>query len=117
MPVQIGRWITFEIDISDSTTISDEVNLGGNYQWLMLEVPTIDTAILTVHVAREAGGTFRSLHTAGADTQIASDSGTGDFMWGFPIHGAQFIKVVASAAQTADRTFYARGTDRYVQIK
>jgi len=115
---RIGIWKSFEIDISDSTTISDECDLGAPYDYMLLEVPTIDTATLTVQALRASGGTARNLdltvNADGTTAAITSDSGTGAFIWIVPIHGAQFIKLVANAAQSTDRTFWVRGVDRYL---
>lgn len=118
---RIGRWISFEIDISDSTTISDECNLGGCFEYMLLEVPTIVSGTLSVQALRATAGTARNLHLTvnadGTDAQVISDSGTGAFMWCVPIGGAQYIKVTAGAAQTSDVTFYARGVDQYLVLK
>ena len=116
---RIGIWKSFEIDISDSTTISDECNLGAPFEYMLLEVPAINASTLTVQAVRAAAGTARPLHITdpidGGDNVLVSEaSGTGAFMWEVPIHGAQYIKLVAGTAQTADRVFYVRGVDRYL---
>ena len=112
-----NNWISFEIDISDSTTISDECDLGASYEYMLLEVPTITEGTLSVQVLRATGGTARNLYSTDADgsnAQVIADSGTGAFMWYVPIGGARYIKVTAGAAQSADRTFYVRGVNRYL---
>jgi len=118
---RIGQWVSFEIDISDSTTVSDECNLGGCFDYMLLEVPTITQATLTVQAVRAVGGTARNLHifdpADGGDNKLITADATGAIMLCVPIHGAQYIKVVASVAQTADRTFYARGVDKYLVLK
>lgn len=118
---RVGRWVSFEIDISDDTKISDECNLGGCFESMLLEVPAIDTAQLTIQALRATAGTPRNLHISdpddGGDNKLISASGEGAFMWCVPIHGAQFIKVVSSAVQTADVTFYARGIGKYLILK
>lgn len=115
---RIGKWKSFEIDISASTTISDECDLDAPYEYMLLEVPTIDKAKLSVQALRESGGDVRNLHLTnpadGTDNLIESDSQTGAFIWCVPIRGAQYIKVTTDAVQTADRTFYVRGVDRYL---
>jgi len=114
---RIGTWKSFEIDISDSTTISDECDLGAPYDYMLLEVPTIDTGTLSVQVLRASAGTARNLYDTdkdGSNAQLLADSGEGAFIWIVPIHGAQFIKVTAGGAQSTDRTFYARGVNRYL---
>ena len=118
MNKRIGTWKSFEIDISDSTTISDECDLGAPYEYMLLEVPTLTSGTLSVQALRASGGTARNLHLTvnadGTDEQIISDSGTGAFIWIVPIGGTQYIKVTAGAAQAADRTFWVRGVDRYL---
>lgn len=114
---RIGLWQSFEIDISDSTTISDECDLGGCFDYMLLEVPTITSGTLSVQILRASAGTARNAYSIDADgsnAQLLADSGTGAFMWMVPIHGARYIKVTAGAAQGADRTFYARGIDQYL---
>jgi len=114
---RIGKWISFEIDISDSTTVSDECNLGAPYEYMLLEVPTLTSGTLSVQVLRASAGTARNLYKTDADgsnAQLLADSGTGAFMWIVPIGGAQYIKVTAGAAQSADRTFWVRGFNRYL---
>ena len=114
---RIGNWVSFLIDISTSTTISDECDLGACYDYMLLEVPTITTGTLSVQILRESAGTARNAYSTdsdGSNAQLLADSGSGAFMWIVPIHGARYIKVTAGAAQAADRTFYARGIDRYL---
>ena len=116
---RIGRWKSFEIDITDSTTLSDECDLEGCFNYMLLEVPTITGATLTVQVLRASGGTARSLHITdpadgGDNVVISATSGTGAFMWMVPIQGARYIKILAGTAQAADRTFWVRGVDQYL---
>jgi len=115
---RIGKWKSFEIDISDSTTVSDECDLGGCFDYMLLEAPEITQGKLTVQVVRATGGTAMNFHVTsladGTDNKVISDDTTGTFIWCVPIHGAQYIKIVAENAQGRDRTFYARGIDRYL---
>jgi len=117
---RIGRWVSFEIDISDSTTVSDECNLEGCFQYMLLEVPTIVSGTLSVQALRATAGTARDLYSTdgdGSDAQLLADSGSGAFMWCVPIGGAQYIKVTTGGTQTSDVTFYARGVDQYLVLK
>jgi hypothetical protein len=114
---RIGKWVSFEIDISDSTTISDECDLGAPYEYMLLEVPTLTTGTLSVQILRASAGTARNAYSTDADgsnAQLLADSSSGAFIWIVPIHGAQYIKVTAGAAQAADRTFWVRGVNRYL---
>ena len=118
---RVGKWVNFEIDVSDDAKISDECNLGGSFEYMLLEVPTITSGTLTVQALRASAGTARNLHVTdpvdGGDNVLISASGAGGFMWCVPIHGAQFIKVVSSVNQADDRTFYARGIGQYLILK
>lgn len=107
-----GEWKTATI-AKDGTT-SGEVDLGRAYQRLMVVVPTIDSATISILVAEKAGGTFQNLYLAsltdGDDDQPITTAGTGGFTWSVPIGGFQFIKIKAGAAQTtAARTFRVCG--------
>jgi len=115
---RIGRWQSFEIDISDSTTLSDECDLEGYFDYMLLEVPTVDKSRLTIQPLRVSGGTVRNLSltipTTGEEIRVRSASTTGAYMWCVPLHGVRYFKVLAEIVQTADRTFYARGIDQYL---
>jgi len=102
--------------IAQSGQTSAECDLGQPYRFILIDIPTIDTATVTVQVARESGGTFRNLYVTdaadGGPNKVIADSGTGAFMWMVEAGGVQYIKMYASAAQsTAAVTFYIRGLD------
>ena len=109
-----GPWETVLIDIDVDDTLSAEVDLGANYEFLTVLIPTITSSTITVHVAMASGGTFFPLYAFDAD-------GTGDFAHAtsaattthavvFRIGGVQYIKIKAGSTQTtADKTFYVRG--------
>jgi len=95
---------------------SAECNLGQPYRVIIIEVPTVDTATLTIKTARASGGTFRDLYLTdpadGGNNKIISASGTGGFIWVVEAGAIQYIKIYASAAQTtAAVTFYIRGAE------
>jgi hypothetical protein len=106
------------VDISASTTISEEVDLGAAFKYLLVLIPTITASTVTVHVSDVTGGTFYPLYEI--KTQIAADV-YGDFPFLttsattahsviFMIGGAQYIKIVCGSAQTVtDKTFTVRG--------
>ncbi len=98
------EWLTTTIALNGQT--STEINLGRDYEYMNIYVPTIDSANLTFTVSMTAGGTFAQLG-ASAVTVVA---GTGGFFTTIELGGYQFVKIVASAAQTTlARTFYVRG--------
>lgn len=111
-----SRWKPALVDISVSTTESEEVDLGKEYKKLLVLVPTITSSTVSVEVAKSSGGTYFPLYRL-------DDDATGDFADAttaatttkaviFNIGGAQFIKILCGSAQTTtDKTFYVKGID------
>lgn len=100
--------------IASSGTLSAEVDLGRQYDYLAVIIPTIDSAQISIKVAQKTGGTFQDLYQFdGNDDKIfITTAGTGGITVVFPLFGFQFIKILASAAQTGGaRTFKVRGVD------
>jgi len=98
-----SAWKTAVIASAGET--SGEVDLGDSYGYLMVNIPTITSATLSITVAMESGGTFVDLDSA---SYVA---GTGALGTTFLLGGWQFIKIVSSATQGAERTFYVRGVE------
>ena len=114
MGLSIGDWKTALIDISESTTLSAEVDLGSEFEDLLVLVPTITSSTVTVHVAKESGGTFYPLHILDDDATgsfaSASTAATTSIALLFKIGGIRYIKIACGSAQeTTDKTFYVRG--------
>ena len=109
-----GPWKS--VVIATGGTISAEVDLEADYDKVVVLLPTIDSATVTVHVSDKSGGTFYPMHlpkigTAGSAANITT-AGTGDIAVVFQIGGAQFIKVVAGASQSSGAvTISVRGCD------
>ena len=107
----LGQWKT--VTVAASGTTSSEVDLGLDFKQILVLAPALDSATIAVQIAQRSGGTFFNQYALDADA-------TGDFAHATTAAtaakavlfncGAQFIKVVCSAAQTsAERTFYVRG--------
>lgn len=103
--------------IAKDGQLSGEVDLEANYKYLMVLMPTIDAAKLSVRVAKESGGTYYPVHgwlDSDADLTVLQESAdevTSKALL-FLIGGAQFVKLYASAAQTTEaETFYVRGVN------
>ena len=90
--------------IADAGTSSGEVDLGKDYDFLEIQIPTITSATLKIQVAEKTGGTFYDLGSG-----LTTVAGTGAYATVFKLGGYQFIKVVASAAQGAERLIRVRG--------
>ena len=111
-----SEWLDAIVDISDDDTLSTEVNLLRDYEFLTVLIPTIDSSTVTVHISETAAGTYYPLyvmdgnatgdfvHTTGAETTSKAIT--------FRIGGARYIKIKCGSTQTSDRTFRVRGFNR-----
>ena len=98
-----GVWLAATIEAGN--TSSAEVNLGRDFDFLEIQIPTLISATIKIQVAEIAGGTFYDL----GDGITTADS-THNYADVFKLGGYQFIKVVASATQTSsDRSIRVRG--------
>jgi len=99
---QYSEWKAATIE--DGETESAEVDLGRDYDYLEVQIPTITSGTLSLKVAEKTGGSFRSLGNS-----ITTSAGTHNYhdVWG--LGGWQFIKVVSSAEQGDDRLIRVRG--------
>lgn len=116
MNVNQGAFLDCQIDISDSTTLSDEVDLGRSYTHILVLIPTITAAQISVRVAKGSGGTYYPVYDfldIDADTDVlqATVSATTSKAIIFKIGCARYIKLYSSAEQVADRDFVVRGFD------
>jgi hypothetical protein len=102
-----GQWK--DVTIADEGTLSAECDLGDNYEFLNIYIPTIDSANISLYVSDKLGGTYYPL---GLSTNVFA-AGTGGLMTTFELGGYQFIKILSSATQsTAAVTFSVRGYRR-----
>lgn len=92
------------------------VDLGRQWEWVRIDVPTIDSATVSIYVQFDAAVATVPvlLHyklPADASTAAwATTAGTGGYSIVCPcLGGAQYIRLYTGANQTADRTFYVQG--------
>lgn len=97
-----GEWKA--ATIANNATSSDEVDLGRDYDFLEVQIPTITTGTLKLQTAEKTSGTFKDLGYS-----ITTTSGTHNYHDVWELGGWQFIKVVASAQQGAQRLIRVRG--------
>ena len=97
-----GRWLA--ATIANGQTSSAEVNLGRDYDFLEIQIPTVTSCTLKATVAELTGGTFRDLGEG-----VTTNTTTGAYSDVWKLGGYQFIKVVSSAAQGAERLIRVRG--------
>ena len=98
-----GDWMAATIDTDD--TSSDEVDLGRDYDFLEIQIPTLISGTLKIQVAEKTSGTFYDLGDG-----ITTAAGTHNYADVFKLGGYQFIKVVSSVTQTtSERLIRVRG--------
>lgn len=98
-----GEWATGTIAINGTST--DEINLGRDYEYIQIRIPTLVSGTLKLQASNESGGTFQDL---GYSTTTQATTGAYNDVW--KVGGWQFIKIVSSATQTTTaRVFYVRG--------
>ena len=90
--------------ILQNATSSAEVNLGRDYDYLDIQIPTLVSGTVKIQVSETTGGTFYDL----GDSQTTA-SGTHNYADVFWLGGYQFIKVVSSVTQT--------GSNRLIRVR
>jgi hypothetical protein len=125
MTKRYGEVQTILLDIDRAAEFSgDDVDqysklcsLGGVFSNVLLYIPTITEAAISLAVQRDA-----SIATVPVALNILDDDATGHFAHAttagtaamaivFHVGAAEFFRVKAGANQAADRTFYAIGFD------
>lgn len=101
--------VDFEIDISDSTTVSDPLSAPDGYELVGLFIPAMTGTALTLTAAKTLTGTYSPVKNA-ANTAISiTVDGTAHLAVLDPLlyRGLQFFKVVSGTVELADRVFTA----------
>ena len=121
-------WKTATIDIDRATEFSGDdvdrfsslVDLGDNYEFLTVFVPTLTSAVVSVYVQRDdAIATVPAiLNALDADATgsfaHSTTAGTGGVVVTFRIGGCRYLRVHTGANQAADRSLVVRGFNRTV---
>ena len=93
-----GEWKA--ATILEDTVTSAEVDLGREYDYLLIQIPTLVSCTIKIQVAEKTGGypTAGDFYDLGDD--VTTTTGEHNYADIFPLYGYQFIKVVASIGQT-----------------
>ena len=97
-----GEWKA--ATIASGGTSSAEVDLGRDYNYLEIQIPSLTSCTLKIQVAEKTGGPFYDLGDG-----VTTSPGTHNYADVFRLGGYQFIKVVTSEAQGAQRLIRVRG--------
>jgi hypothetical protein len=118
-----STWKTATIDIDRATEFTGDdvdrfsslVDLEKPYESLILSVPAIDSAALSVYVQQDdsIATTPFIVHLykpeAAGNAVMATTAGTGSITIVLPIGGVQFVRIYSGANQSADRAIKVRG--------
>ena len=98
-----GSWKPATIAIGQ--TDSSEIDLDRDYDFLDIQIPSLDSCTIKIQVAEKSGDTYRDLGDG-----ITTSTGTHNYHDVFKLGGYQFIKVIASASQSGgERLIRVRG--------
>jgi len=122
VPNRTWQSVLMDIDLTaqysgeDIDRTSALVDLGHDCSGVTVFVPTIDSAAVSLLVQRdgEIDTVPVALHyrqTSNNATALqATTAGTGGYVFTFDCDGIRYFRIYTGANQTADRTFYVRGT-------
>ncbi len=99
-----GPWKVATITVTSDDDLSDEVDLGNNYEFAQLVLPALTSSTVYLKVCDVTGGTFVPL--GNNQTTVAS---VGSYATTFRLGGYRFLKVATGTAQGADRSIKIRG--------
>lgn len=99
-----GNWRTATIALG--ATDSGVVDLGNNYEYIQVVLPTLDSGVISIKVAEKSTDTFVVMGNSSAETATT----TGGHADVYLIGGWQFIKICSDATQTASREIKVRGS-------
>jgi len=97
-----GEWKA--ATIANGATSSAEVDLGRDYDFMEIQIPTITSGTIKVQTSENTGGTFLDLGDG-----VTTASGTHNYHDVFNLGGWRYIKVVSSVSQGAERLIRVRG--------
>ena len=91
-PSTEGEWYTAAI--AKGGTTSSTVDLGDNFMYMRVIIPTLDICTVKVQVAETASSTYYDL------SDVTTSTSTHNYADTFVLGGFRFVKLVASAAQS-----------------
>ena len=101
----IGEWKA--ATIANAGTSSAAVDLGREYETLLIYLPTLTSGTIKVQGAEKLASTYADIYTTetstGAPVAVISGATVGGFFWVAPIGGFKYIKIVSGASQGAER--------------
>ena len=108
--------LTAEYSGEDIDRTSALVDLGHECSGVMIFVPTISSAAISLLVQRDSTITtvpvalHHKLPSSDATALWATTASAGAYVIHVPLDCIQYFRILTGADQTADRTFYVKGT-------
>lgn len=100
--INVGKELT--ATIAKDGTVSGAVDLGGHFSYLLITIPTLDSADVSLQCSLMLDGTYQDLSDAVYAAATGAKNNT------FKLGGWRYIKVKVSAAQTTlARSFTVKG--------
>jgi len=90
--------------IANGDTVSDEVDLMNNCEYMQVILPPLTDGTIKVQVCEASCETFQDLGSG-----VTTATTTGGYSTTFKIGGYQFIKIVSSVSQGDERIIKVRG--------
>jgi len=122
LPNRTWQSVTLDIDKTaeysgqDIDRTSDLCDLTHDCSGVLVFVPTIDSGTISLLVQRDSTITTVpvALHyrqtSDNATALQATTSSAGGYVFHFQLDGIRYFRIYSSVNQTADRTYYVRGT-------
>ena len=99
--------------IANGGTSSAAVDLGKEFEFMVIELPALTSATIKPQISETLGGTYYDVYgtppASGAAVKVITAATTGEYCWIVPLGCARFIKIVAGTAQAAERLIRVRG--------
>ena len=97
-----GEWKPATIAANEAK--SSAIDLGREYDFLMLQIPGMTKCKLSLQVAERLGGTYYEL-----GNEVTTEEETFNRAASWTLGGFRFVKVVASSSQLAQRLIRIKG--------
>lgn len=97
-----GPWTS--VTLVNTETTSAAIDLKRVFDIIQVDFPAMNSCSISFEVSRTVGGTYNALGNS-----VAANIGTGSIQDVYKLGGHQFIKLVSSVTQNADRAIFYRG--------
>ena len=101
-----GAWTSAVIALGE--TVSAAADLGRDFEYLEIVIPTQTSATIGLQVGTNPAGGALAYKTLGIGSNVTAAT-TGNCVTTLELGGYRHVKVVSGTAQDAAETYYVRG--------